>query len=237
MPNNNYQNIIKALEKLASPKKAQKSAYFFKTGPGEYGEGDIFIGLTVPEQRIIAKEYKNIKFGEVQKLLHSPIHEHRFTALLILILQFEKSDAERQSEIYQLYLKNTKYINNWDLVDVSSHKILGKYLLDNPIKKTILYKLAKSSDLWERRIAIVSTWAFIRQEQLEDTIKISALLLNDSQNLIHKATGWMLREMGKRNEKILKKFLDTYSKVMPRTMLRYSIEKLPTDNRKKYMAK
>lgn len=227
--------IQKELKGLGNKDKAKISQGFFKTGKGEYGEGDVFLGIKVPVQRKIAKKFINLSLVEVEKLLDSGIHEERLVALLILVLKYEKGDKKEKKKIFKVYLKNTKYINNWDLVDVTCPKIVGNYLLNK--KRDVLYKLVKSKSLWERRIAIVSTVIFIRENDFKDTIKISEILLKDEHDLIHKAVGWMLREMGKRNEKELKKFLDKYYKKMSRTMLRYSIERLNEKNIKHYMQK
>ncbi len=232
-----YQKIAKDLKKLANPNKIKVLSSFFKTGPGEYGEGDIFTGITVPNQRKIAKKYQKLAKNDILQLLHSPIHEYRLTALIILVTQFEKGDKQKQEEIYKLYLQNTKYINNWDLVDVTTPKIVGAYLLSHKSERKILYKLVKSKNLWERRIAVLACFTFIRDNDFIDILKISKLLLADKHDLIHKAVGWMLKEMGKKDTNKLRKFLDECAKTMPRTMLRYSIEKLDKQERKKYMTK
>jgi 3-methyladenine DNA glycosylase AlkD len=224
-------NLKKELRMEASPNKAKISQRFFKTGPGEYGEGDVFLGITVPDTRKVVKGYSNLKLKEVVRLLHSKIHEERLTALLIMVNKFQ---AEKNKEkIYNLYLKNTKYINSWDLVDLSAPKIIGAYLLCKP--KLILYKLAESKNIWERRISIISTFCFIKNNKFKETLKIAKILLNDEQDLIHKAVGWMLREVGKRDLKTEEEFLKKYYKRMPRTMLRYAIEKFPEKKRKKYL--
>jgi 3-methyladenine DNA glycosylase AlkD len=225
------QKIKQDVQELANPERAEHSKRYFKTGPGQYGEGDIFLGLTMPQQREIAKNYKDLPLEQVQELLESGIHTHRMIALVILTLQYKNN----KEKIYDIYLKNTKYINNWDLVDVTAHKIVGEYLLDKP--RDVLYDLAKSNDLWEKRISIISTFAFIRRGQLDDAIKISEILLHDKHDLIHKAVGWMLREVGKKDKQVLINFLDKYSKEMPRTMLRYSIERFSSEERQHYMKK
>ena len=226
------------LQKIADPIKAKNYARFFKTGKGEYGEGDNFLGVVVPNQRQIAVKYKDLSLVDLQKLLSSNIHEYRLTALFILVSQYKqfKKDKEKRGVIIKFYLKNTKNINNWDLVDSSAHYILGDYLLDKK-DRSILYKLAKSKNLWERRMAIISTFAFIRARQFDNTIKISEILLKDKHDLIHKAVGWMLREVGKRNKKVEEGFLQKYYRQMSRTMLRYAIEKLPENERKRYLDK
>jgi len=229
------QSLKKALRRLANPKKAKILQMFFKTGKGQYGEGDIFLGLTVPEQRRIAKEFsKKISIEEIAVLLNSKIHEERLVALLILVDKFSKSSEELKELIFNFYIENAKRVNNWDLVDLTAPNIAGNYLLNKKDKK-ILYKFANSKNLWEKRIAIVSTFSFIRAGQFEDTLKISKVLLNDSHDLIHKAVGWMLREVGKKDEKVLEDFLkENYSK-LPRTTLRYAIERFGEEKRKRFL--
>ena len=227
--------INKDLQKLKSPEKAKIYARFFKTGKGQYGEGDIFLGLKVPETREISKKYINLNFVDIEKLLLSKIHEERLCALLILVEKYKKSYLGSKKEIIDFYLKNAKNVNNWDLVDLTADKILGNYLFNKD--KSILYKLAKSGNLWKRRIAIISTFYFIKNKKYDNTFKISEMLLNDNHDLIHKAVGWMLREVGKRDEKELCKFLDKHYKIMPRTMLRYAIERLDRKKKKYYLRK
>ncbi len=228
-------HVIEDLRKLKNHKKAVIYAGFFKTGKGGYGEGDLFWGLTVPEQRKIAKKYTDIGTDEITELPKSNVHEHRLTALFILIDRYKKTDEAEKKKIFQLYLKHTKYINNWDLVDLSAPSIIGNYLLDKDVK--ILYVLAGSSSIWERRLAVIATYAFIRQKIYEPTLIISEMLLSDTHDLIHKAVGWMLREMGKRDQKLEEKFLDKYYHTMPRTMLRYAIEKFSDNKRKHYLSR
>jgi 3-methyladenine DNA glycosylase AlkD len=225
--------IQEEIKKLANPEKAKIYQRFFKTGKGEYGEGDIFLGLTVPQMREIAKTFSHLPLPKLQTLLDSKIHEERSISLLILIQKFKKSSEEEKSNIVNFYLKNTKNINNWDLVDMSAHKILGEFLKEKD-KKT-LYKLANSKNLWEKRISIISTFAFINQEKFEDSIRISEILLKDSHDLIHKAVGWVLREIGKKNLEVEENFLKSYYKEMPRTMLRYAIERFPEEKRQAYL--
>ncbi len=227
--------IRKELKKNADPKKAKDCLWFFKTGKGEYGEGDRFVGIITPILRKLSKKYKDLELKDIQKLLDSPIHEYRSLALMILCLQFDKADEKKQKKIYEFYLSNTRNINNWDLVDISCHKIVGKYLYGKDRSK--LYELACSDNLWEKRISIISTAYFISMNDFEDTLRIAEALLHDKHDLIHKAVGWMLREIGKRDQKVEEEFLDRYSKVMPRTMLRYSIEKFSDKKRKHYMKK
>jgi 3-methyladenine DNA glycosylase AlkD len=222
------------LRKYASKEKAKILARFFKTGPGEYGEGDVFIGVVVPDTRRVAKAYINISLPEAEELLHSKIHEERLCAVLILIEKFRKGDQKTREQIYKFYLENTGYINNWDLIDLSAQHIVGEFLADKP--KAVLYELARSKSLWERRIAVLSTFNYICRAKHEETLKIAEILLNDEQDLIQKAVGWMLREVGKRcSEKILEDFLQSRYKKMPRTMLRYAIERLPEARRKAYL--
>lgn len=225
--------IIKDLNKLKNPNKAKILQRFFKTKKGEYGEGDIFIGITMPKQREIAKKHVKTDLKTIQKLLNSKIHEHRMTALLILTYKFEKSNSVEKKEIFDLYIKNYFNINNWDLVDVSAHKIIGKYLLNKNRKS--LFEFANSNNLWKKRISIVATFTFIKNNDYSDTLKISKILLKDKHDLIHKATGWMLREVGKKDQVVEENFLKKHYKIMPRTMLRYAIEKFEETKRKKYL--
>ncbi len=226
--------IKRDLLRLSDPEKAKKLSGFFKTGKGQYGEGDIFLGIPVPEQRKVAKKYRDLPLSDVQELLSSKIHEHRLTALIILVSKYEKADDSGKKEIFSFYLKNTENINNWDLVDLSAPKIVGDYLFNKDT--SILFKLAKSDNLWERRIAILSTFTFIRNNDFEDALSISELLLHDEHDLIHKAVGWMLREIGKRDQEIEERFLNKHCMQMPRTMLRYAIEKFDKNKRKFYLA-
>lgn len=228
-----YQDLERDLSKLKNPQKAKILQRFFKTGEGEYGEGDIFLGVILPKQRQVAKKYTALTLEDLQKLLSSKIHEYRLTSLLILIAKYRKANEEEKKKIADFYLKNSKNINNWDLVDLSSHYILGDYLLHQ--NKKILYQLAESKNLWERRIAIMATFGFIKQNQFADTFKISLLLLSDKHDLIHKAVGWMLREVGKRDQKLEEEFLQKYYQKMPRTMLRYAIEKFNENKRNFYL--
>ena len=225
-------SLRKELERLTDNKKASFLQRFFKTGKGEYGEGDIFVGLTVPQSRILAVKYKDLSFLEILELLKSKIHEERLIALLILVHRFKKNPDE-QKKIYNFYLQNTKYINNWDLVDLSSHKIIGEYLLDKP--KDILFELERSENLWERRIAMISTFSFIRDRKFDTSLKIAEFLVKDKEDLIQKALGWMLREIGKKDLETEETFLKKYYKQMRRTALRYAIEKFPEEKRLSYL--
>lgn len=225
--------IITKLDELADPTRAAHSQRFFKTGEGEYGHGDVFLGLTVPQMRKIVKPYTSLKLGELSSLLDSPVHEHRFSALVILVNKAKKAKGDELKQLYDFYLAHTKHINNWDLVDISCRDVIGKYLLDKP--KNPLYQLARSKNMWERRIAMVSTWWFIREGELDDTFKLAKELLKDKEDLMHKAVGWMLREAGKKDELRLREFLDDHAATMPRTMLRYAIEKFPDHDRKAYL--
>ena len=231
----NLTQLKKELKKLADPKQAEVLQRFFKTGKGEYGEGDIFLGIKVPVQREVANKFGELFLEDIEKLLKSKIHEHRLTALFILIKQYERADKKKRARIFNFYLKNTKNINNWDLVDISAPKVVGDYLLNKP--RSVLYKLAKSNNLWERRIAIISTFTFIRNNEFRDTLKIAEILLNDKHDLIHKAVGWMLREVGKRDQKIEEEFLKKHYLKMPRVMLRYAIERFEERKRKFYLGK
>ena len=226
--------LKKVLLDLSTKKRAETNAWFFKTGKGEYGEGDEFIGVTVPEQRKVAKRFMEMPFGEIEKLLSGKMHEFRLTALLILIEKYKETDEKGKKKIKNFYIKNIKAVNNWDLVDLSAPKILGAYYFEFGGEEK-LYKMAKSKNMWERRIAIVSTFAFIRKEKLELTTDISEMLLGDTHDLMHKAVGWMLREAGKKDKETLVSFLKKHSTKMPRTMLRYSIERFPEPERKKWL--
>jgi len=224
------------LRSMKDPEKARILSGFFKTGPGEYGEGDRFLGIKVPVIRKIAKKYRNIPLNHVLDLLQSEYHEERFAALLILVDRYQHGDKDCQKEIFGVYLDNTEHINSWDLVDTTAPHIVGHYLFGR--KQSLLSELAVSDNLWERRIAILSTFYFIRQGRDRETLKIARLLLHDSHDLIHKAVGWMLREVGSRGSMEIEcRFLDRYASVMPRTMLRYAVEKFPRDLRMKYMGK
>ena len=205
---------------------------FFKTGPGEYGEGDLFRGIRVPALRKLVREHESASFTTLSTLLKSKYHEDRMLALLILVRQFERGDALLRKQIYSLYLKNTRYINNWDLVDLSASNIVGAHLDSD---RSILLKLVKSSSLWERRIAVLATFYFIKRGDFEDTLRLAEMLLDDREDLMHKAVGWMLREIGNRDGAVERRFLDKHYKRMPRTMLRYAIEKFPEPERLSYL--
>lgn len=226
-------NLRKELKKASNKNKAAAMQRFFKTKEGQYAYGDIFLGITVPESRKIASKYITMQFADIGELLRSEIHEERLVALLILVSQFEKEEM-LQRRIYEFYLKHTKFVNNWDLVDLSADKIVGKYLIDKP--RVILLKLSKSSNLWERRIAMVSTYNFIKNGEHETALEIAEILIPDQNDLIQKAVGWMLREVGNRDLEIEEKFLKTHYKNMGRTALRYAIEKFPEKTRKRYLA-
>jgi 3-methyladenine DNA glycosylase AlkD len=229
----NAESVQQALADLADPAIAEHSQRFFKTGPGEYGEGDQFRGIRVPVQRTVARQFDRLPLDEAGRLLRSPFHEDRLTALLILVRQFGRKGVDRQT-IYDLYLRNTAFINNWDLVDSSAPQIVGGFLADKP--RAILNELARSDSLWERRIAIMATMYFIKLGQFDDTLRLARVLLDDQEDLIHKAVGWMLREVGNRELAVEEAFLAETYQTMPRTMLRYAIEKFPEDKRKAYLA-
>lgn len=221
------------LRKLSNPEKSKILQKFFKTGPGEYGEGDIFLGVNVPESRKVARKYKRLSLKDVKSLLSSKIHEERLVGVLLLVEKFREASTREKGNIVRYYLEHTKLINNWDLVDLSADKILGEFLLNN--NRLVLQKLAKSKNVWERRISIVSTFQLIKNNILQDTLKISKILLNDDHDLIHKAVGWMLREVGKKDPKVLERFLKKNYEKMPRTSLRYAIERFPESKRKAYL--
>jgi 3-methyladenine DNA glycosylase AlkD len=227
--------ILKELRSEKNDAQAVNLSRFFKTGKGQYGEGDIFWGIKVPVQRVIVKKFKEASLSDIQKLLDSKVHEHRLTGLLILVEKYKK--AEDKKEIYDFYLKNTGNINNWDLVDLTAPNIVGSFLFENKKERKILYSLAKSKNLWERRIAILSTFTLLRNRDYEDVLKLSEKLLEDKHDLIHKAVGWMLREVGKRDKNVESEFLEKYYKIMPRTMLRYAIEKFDAEERRYFIKK
>lgn len=228
--------VKQALKAVATPERATTSAWFFKTAPGQYGHGDKFLGVTVPQQRKIAKQFKDLPLKEVEKLVTSPWHEERLTGLFILVGQFQRGDQPTKQEIYHFYLNHTASVNNWDLVDSSAGYIAGAWLNDRPEKMKVLTKLADSKSLWERRIAMISTQYFIGQGRGEEAWAIAELLLHDSHDLIQKAVGWMLREMGKRaDHQLLIMFLDKHAATMPRTTLRYAIEHLSKERKQHYM--
>jgi 3-methyladenine DNA glycosylase AlkD len=252
--------IVKRLKSLGTPDKAELLSGFFKTGKGQYGEGDRFLGVIMPEQRKIAKEFRELPFPEIEKLLSSPYHEARMTGLLILTYAYERADVNARQAIYDFLFAHRGAMNNWDLVDVIVPKIIGEHLLtcsknhsspsrtrELPLKRgagkrwgqngrEILHRFAQSDNLWERRVSIVSTAAFIRADEFDDTLSICETLLGDGHDLIHKATGWMLREVGKRDESALRAFLDAHVTRMPRTMLRYAIERFSEGERRRYLA-
>lgn len=228
--------VRRQLKTMANPEKAAFFPRFFKAGPGEYAEGDKFMGVIVPDQRKVAKQFRDLPQTEIDKLLNDPVHECRLTGLLILVGQFERSkDQAQRKSIMQYYLSRTDAVNNWDLVDSSAHKILGKWLVDRKDRR-VLDRLAKSKNMWEQRIAMVATYTLIKNGELDDTLRLAEKLLSHKHDLIHKAVGWMLREAGKQDDKVLLAFLDQHAHRMPRTMLRYSIEKLSDARRKKYLA-
>lgn len=230
----NATEISQQLRKLADPGRAAHSARYFKTGPGEYGEGDRFLGIRVPVIRAQLKKYEAVSLAVIQTLLMSAFHEERLLALLLLARKFTKGGEQTKTAIYGLYLKNIHRVNNWDLVDSSASQIVGGYLEGRD--RRLLYKLVKSASVWERRIAVIATFQFIGNGQFDDALKLAALLLHDKDDLIHKAVGWMLREVGKRDAAAETDFLQTHYKNMPRTMLRYAIEKFPEQVRKKYLS-
>jgi 3-methyladenine DNA glycosylase AlkD len=225
--------IQQQLRSLGSPEAAAGAARFFKTGPGQYGEGDIFLGLGAQKMHRLSKEHSGLSVRELRVLLRSPVHEDRSLALLILVRQAMKGDAGVKEKIFKLYLAHTRYINNWDLVDASAREIVGGHLADK--SREPLLELARSKSMWERRISIVATHFFIRQGDFVDTLRIAELLLGDKEDLIHKAVGWMLREVGKKDQPVLEGFLRCHGRVMPRTALRYAIERFPKELRLAYL--
>jgi len=228
------EDLRKDLNLYANPQKAEFLKRYFKTGKGQYGEWDIFLGVQVPDLRKIVRKYDNIPLDDILQLLMSKIHEERLIALFTMVEMARRTDVYGKEVLFKTYLENIQYINNWDLVDLSAEKIVGSYLFERP--KDILYSLAASENLWKRRIAVMATFDFIKKGFYQETLKIAKILLNDPHDLIHKAVGWMLREIGKRcSRAVLEKFLNDNYKQMPRTMLRYAIEKLPEDLRLQYL--
>jgi 3-methyladenine DNA glycosylase AlkD len=226
---------LRDLRALGNPEDARFLQRFFKTGPGEYGEGDVFLGVRVPATRKVAARYRDLPLGEVRKLLRAREHEARLLAVIILTLQYARAHADARQEIFDLYLANTKYVNNWDIVDVSAPQIVGAHLHGGDV--ALLDELARSASVWERRIATLATAHFIKQGEFGPTLKMARRLLSDDHDLIHKAVGWMLREVGKRDVDVLRDFLDRHHRRMPRTMLRYAIERLPQPERAHYLAR
>jgi len=226
-------DVRQELRRLGNEQIAAHSARYFKSGPGEYAEGDRFHGVRVPVQRAVAKRAKSLDLRQIVELLHSRYHEERLTALVMMVNLFRKSDPPQQKSIYDSYLANTRLVNNWDLVDSSAHHIAGAFLFERD--RSILSRLADSDDLWERRIAIITTYYFIKRDQYMDTLLIAEVLLGDTHDLIHKAVGWMLREMGNRNRDVETAFLQRHYSGMPRTMLRYAIEKYPEPERQAFL--
>ena len=231
-------SLVKDLHALARKGRSTDLARFYKTGPGEYGEGDVFIGVIVPDTRLVAKKYIDLPFAELEKVINSPIHEERLCGLIILTLRYKRDkDEQSRKKIFNFYMKMLRagHVNNWDLVDVSA-PIIGDYLISDPGHTQLLEKLSRSKDLWHRRTAMVFTFAFLRRGITGPTVIIAENLLSDDHDLIHKATGWMLREMGKRDLTLLRSFLKENAPEMPRTALRYSIERLPVSERKRWLA-
>lgn len=230
MSKTNSSDILAALRSLSSEKRAKTNAWFFKTKPGEYGEGDVFWGLSVPQIRQVAKKYKDLSLEEILSLLKHEVHEVRLCAVILLVIHYPKEPEK----VFKAYLNNTKYINNWDLVDSSAQYIVGNYLQNR--SKQALTKLAKSKSIWERRIAMIATYQYIKQGSPDEALRIAGILLHDPHDLIQKAVGWMLREIGKRcSVEAEEQFLNTHAPTMPRTTLRYALEHFPADKRRYYM--
>lgn len=229
-------DVVKALKEIADPKIAEHSGRFFKSGPGEYGEGDHFLGIRVPTQREIAKKHKELPLNEVAKLLQSPLHEVRLTAVLILVYKYQKTkNIKNRKKIYEFYINHLEGVNNWDLVDSSAKYIAGHFMYEYEKDRSVLYELSNSENLWKRRIAIMATFYFVDQGDFDLTLELARKYLDDSEDLIHKAAGWLLREIGKQDEEVLRDFLNLYYQKMPRTMLRYAIEKLDEPIRQIYL--
>ncbi|MDD6208980.1 MAG: DNA alkylation repair protein [Bacteroidales bacterium] len=231
------QDIVNELALLRNPEKAAHDQIFFKTAKGQYGEGDVFAGVAVPELRRLSRKYKMLPVDEIEILVKNPVHEARFIALLLLIENYKKGATEKRKEIVDLYLSFTEYINNWDLVDVTAPHILGPYLYDNPPQRKILYDLVNRNSLWEQRMAIIATLGLIRRGVYEDSLRLSEILLLHPHDLIHKAVGWTLREVGKRDKSILVDFLNKYAVQMPRTALRYAIEHMEKEERTRFLSR
>lgn len=228
------EKIIAELKSVPNKEKAEIFQRFFKTGKGEYGEGDTFAGIAVPEVRDISKRYfKEMTLEEVEYFVQHKIHEYRLFGLLTLTYTWKKADESKRKDIFDLYVKNLEYVNNWDLVDISAPNIVGEYLKEKD--RAILYELAENNNLWKQRISIISTFSFIRNKDFVDTLNISEILLHHKHDLIHKAVGWMLREVGKRDQDVEEEFLKRYYKEMPRTMLRYAIERFEEEKRQRYL--
>jgi 3-methyladenine DNA glycosylase AlkD len=236
IPKLNLAGLKKEMKRLSDPKRADFLGKFFKCGKGEYGEGDVFLGgINTPTLDKLVNKYCGLSLAEVQELLRSKYHEERMAALGILKKHFKKANGQEKKVIFTFYLRNTKYINNWDLVDVTAPKIVGAYLVENFKEKRKLDVLSNSKNLWERRISVIATFAFIREGSFEKTLEYAKKRLLDSEDLMHKAVGWALREVGKKNQKVEEDFLKMNYRKMPRTMLRYAIEKFPEPLRKKYL--
>ncbi|WP_201027462.1 DNA alkylation repair protein [Paraglaciecola hydrolytica] len=230
---NNGEQILAALLALADPLKAQNSLRYFKTAKGQYGHGDQFLGITMPQLRQTVKNFKHATLDDAVELLHSDWHEVRMCALLLLVQQFKSADAQVKQQVFECYLRHSQFINNWDLVDCSAYLIVGPYLQNKP--RAVLYDLAKSDLLWDRRIAVIATLHFIRLKDFTDILALAELLINDSHDLMHKAVGWMLREVGNRDKQVELGFLTRHYQQMPRTMLRYAIEKFPEPERQAFL--
>jgi len=227
--------IERELKKIANKEKAKNLSRFFKTSKGEYGEGDLFLGVSVPHIRRIVRANVHVTLDDVARLCRSKFHEIRLAGLLTLVYRWKKADAEERREMYRCYLRQLPGINNWDLVDVTTPTVVGEYLYQNPKERKILYTFSRSSNVWKRRIAVLATAAFIRRGRLEETLLLARKLLYDKHDLIHKAVGWMLREVGKKNKALLEDFLHQYAEKMPRTMLRYAIERFPDSQRRRLL--
>lgn len=231
-----YEEIEQKIKSLGNPVRAAGSARYFKTGPGEYGEGDVFAGLTTPQVQALAREYRDLGLTVLTRLLGTKVHEQRTLAVLVLVSQYERGEAEKKGEIYRFYLENTAGINNWDLVDISAPKILGPFWREHPEERKKIWQLADSPILWERRMAMLGMLAFIRNEELDLPLAVAERLINDREDLMHKAVGWMLREMGKKDAGRQEAFLRKWGPTMPRTALRYAIEKFEEKKRKEFLS-
>lgn len=230
-----YASLVFELDGLKSDSKRKVLSTFFKTGPGQYGEGDVFLGITVPVLRGVALRYSGLGLRDVDRLLKSSIHEHRFIGLVLLCSMYQHGDGHVKKEVFDFYVAHFSCVNNWDLVDTSAHVIVGGFLFDDPSLRDVLFEWVKSSHMWTRRVAVVSQLYFIRRGRFDEILKLCSMLMGDTEDLMHKACGWMLREVGKKDVGVLRLYLNENASVMPRTMLRYAIEKFDVDERKKYL--
>ena len=229
------EDVKKELARVASPEKAAYLPRFFKALPGGYAEGDVFLGVTVPEQRRVARRHRDLPLSEVAELVRSPVHEHRFTGLLVLVARFESGESSTRERLFAFCREHLARVNHWDLVDLVAPRLIGPHLVEHPETRPLLDTWVRSASVWERRIAIMSTWAFIRRGEVEETLRLAGLLVEDRHEMVHKAVGWMLREVGKKDRAREEAFLERHAARMPRTMLRYALEHFSPERRVYYM--